>query len=170
MPVILSMQFDGGKEKFSAGLAKELDHLKSLRGLWTKIIQWFENKDSESPILEIFKTQGQAIGGSWENSAKYEKWKETHWAAARNFNVPITGKSRQILSGEQLNALLDSSADAAVRKTDDMSMTYGVETEYSKHWQDSRKILDFYPAMSSGMNRLLARFIQEVKELEIEGE
>lgn len=168
MPVMIAMKFDSGARNFTVALEKELDHLKNFKGLWQKIIEYFEKEGS--PILEIFKTQGQVIGGNWDNTPEYESWKAAHWQKMRTEDVPIPGMSEQVLTGSELKALLDSEKEGAIRITGEREMVYGLENEYTRKWQDERKILDFFPAMNEGLRRLLTAFVKEVKELELQGE
>lgn len=167
MPVLIGMKFDGGAKSFTVALEKELDHLKNFKGLWMKIIEYFEQEGS--PIVEIFKSKGSVIGGNWSNSPEYDQWKAKHWDKMRTEDVPIPGMSEQVLTGKELNALLDGGKDTAIRITGDREMVYGLENEYTRQWQDERKILDFFPAMNEGLRRLLVDFVKEVKELEWQG-
>lgn len=168
MPVLIAMKFNGGMNNFSVALKKELDHLKSFKVLWQRVVEYFEKEGS--PIIEIFRTEGKVIGGNWDNTPEYDKWKSECWQKMRTEDVPIPGMSKQVLTGSELKALLDSEKDGAVRVSNDREMIYGLENEYTKKWQDERKILDFFPAMNEGLRRLLVMFVKDVKELEFQGD
>jgi hypothetical protein len=170
MPVILSLKFDGGGEEYVRGIDKTLKQLSNWSSLWDRIIELFEgNGDLRSPIIQIFESEGAAIGGTWgATSTAYNIWKGRNWQDAREVDVPINGNSAQILSGNQLRALLDSGHQDAVREIQPLSMAYGVNNDYSDKNQDRFKILDVYPEMEKSIDRTLTRWLQTgAPELEI---
>jgi len=162
MPVILSMKFDGGFKTWNRGLEHELDGLRDFRPIWKRINRLFEGKSelNPSPILEIWKSEGDAIGSDWTNTIEYEEWKQKYGMQKRVYNVPISKLTKQILSGQTLQALLDSSSTGAIREYGNRTFVYGVQNPYSKKWQDERKILDFFPKMERAMDREVVEFIK----------
>lgn len=167
MPVLLSFKFDQGQKQFNADLGTLLDGLKDFRGLFKAIVDWFEGVSDlmgkESPIIDIFKSEGSVLGASWENSIEYENWKNLNWQEMRVVGLPIGNKSKQVLTGHQLGALLSSQHPNAVREYGEKMMIYGVENEYSEKQQEKKHILDVYDKMDRGLERLIARWIVKVK-------
>ena len=171
--IAISLAFDGGEKKYSRDLDDLGRDIKNYRTLFQAFINWFETGDTqlpalppeESPMLKIWKSQGELIGGKWSNKSEaYTKWKNKNWQKSRLFPVPISRNNLQVLSGRTLSGLLNSQTEGAVRKVGSTTLEYGIENDYSKKWQEERKILDFYPGMARSMDRILASWIYNLNK------
>lgn len=179
--IALTFKFDGAEKVYQRGIEKELNALKSFRTLFQAIMDYMEGgggglttmsrkykEKPPSPILEIWKSKGQKIGGNWQNSAFYELWKAQNWQEYLTFDVPLS-KTEQVLTGQTLSALLNKDTTGAIRESDDRFMVYGVENEYTKMWQETRKVLDFYDEMERMMDRIVGAWLyHNAHELQIE--
>lgn len=164
MPVAFSLQFDGGENTFTRGIATALDGVKNFEPLWKKVVSWFEgdNSQGKSPILDIWETKGAAIGSDWSNRPSYDAMKSKVWSDMRVYNVPINGMWEQVLSGLQLSGLLSQKAPNAVREYAPFALVYGINTDYSARQQEKKKILDVSKYMDNGLGRILAAYVREI--------
>lgn len=165
----LEMAFDGGFENYGKALESEADLLKNAKDLFSDIIDYFEGKADglKSPIEQIFESDGQLIGGKWESiSPKYKKQKEKVWQSVREFSVPF-GLHNQIYTGNQYDSLVNSKNRDAVRAANNTAMVYGTAADYAEDNQSRFHILDFFPNMEKGIDRVLVRYMQKIKTLEI---
>lgn len=179
--IALTLKFDGGLKTYQRGIDKEISALRSFRTLFEAFVSYLEGnggnlttmshrykEKAPSPILEIWKSKGAKIGANWKNTGMYEYWKRHNWEAYRVFNVPF-GNTEQVLTGQTLSALLNEGTKGAVREIDDRLMVYGVENEYTKGWQDTRRVIDFYDDMIRMMDRITGAWLyHNAPELEIE--
>lgn len=181
--IALTLKFDGGLTAYQRGIQEEIDALKSFRTLFEAIMNYMEGDGGNlstmshkykekppSPIVEIWKSKGAKIGASWQNSAYYNLWKKQNWEGYRTFSVPF-GMTEQVLSGQTLSALLNKDTQGAVRQADSRMMVYGVENEYTHHFQENskRRVLDFYDEMLRMIDRITGAWLRySAPKLEIE--
>lgn len=164
MPIQISLKFDEGEREYNRALKAVLDGLDDFSGLWKEIIRYLEgdgDQDLQDPTMAIWKSKGTIINGKWTNSLKYEKIKDKIWQKRRKVSWPFP-KWEQILSGHQLAALRNSSALGAVRVITKWAMAWGVQNDYSQVQQKKKKFMDFYPAMIRDIDRITARWINEM--------
>ena len=63
---------------------------------------------------------------------------------------------------------MNSNNPNAIRKATKTAMVYGTSLDYAAENQSRFHILDFYPEMERGVDRVLVRFLQKIKALEVE--